>query len=179
MNGFHKLATGGFTLIETMVAISILTFAMAGPLFTASRAIVAAQTARDQLTATYLAQEAIEQVRFMRDTNVLLGDDWMAQGLGNCDDNEVVAGCYIDVWQDADLTVCPEEGCPILKYNSTSRRYQYSNGEDTSFRRTINIEDTPNTFEKVITVRVEWRSGVQAHSVVITDRIFDWASGLI
>ena len=61
----------GFTLIETMVAITILTFAMAGPLFTANRAIVAAQTARDQLTATYLAQEGIEYVRMMRDNSYL------------------------------------------------------------------------------------------------------------
>lgn len=61
----------GFTLIETMVAISILTFAMAGPLFTADRAIVAAQTARDQLSAMYLAQEGIEYVRAMRDNTYL------------------------------------------------------------------------------------------------------------
>jgi len=57
----------GFTLIETMVAVSILSLAVAGPLVTASRAIVAAQTARDQLTASYLAQEGIEYVRALRD----------------------------------------------------------------------------------------------------------------
>lgn len=61
----------GFTLIETMVAISILTLAIAGPMFTASRSIVAAQTARDQLIATYLAQEGIEHVRAMRDNAYL------------------------------------------------------------------------------------------------------------
>ncbi|MEK7101886.1 MAG: prepilin-type N-terminal cleavage/methylation domain-containing protein [Patescibacteria group bacterium] len=61
----------GFTLIETMVAITILTFAIAGPMFTASRSIIAAQTARDQLTAMYLAQEGIEYVRMMRDNAYL------------------------------------------------------------------------------------------------------------
>ena len=61
----------GFTLIETMIAVTILTLAMAGPLFTASRSIVAAQTARDQLTASYLAQEGIEYVRMMRDNQYL------------------------------------------------------------------------------------------------------------
>ena len=38
---------------------------------TASRSIVAAQTARDQLTASYLAQEGIEYVRAMRDNEYL------------------------------------------------------------------------------------------------------------
>ncbi len=61
----------GFTLIETMIAVTILTLAMAGPLFTASRSIIAAQTARDQLTASYLAQEGIEYVRMMRDNQYL------------------------------------------------------------------------------------------------------------
>lgn len=61
----------GFTLIETMIAITILTLAMAGPLYTASRSIVAAQTARDQLTASYLAQEGIEYARMMRDNQYL------------------------------------------------------------------------------------------------------------
>lgn len=57
----------GFTLIETMVAVTILTLAIAGPLYSASRAILAAQIARDQLVASYLAQEGIEYVRVMRD----------------------------------------------------------------------------------------------------------------
>ncbi len=64
-------ARRGFTLIETMIAITILTLAMVGPLYTASRSIVAAQTARDQLTASYLAQEGIEYARMMRDNQYL------------------------------------------------------------------------------------------------------------
>lgn len=62
----------GFTLIETLVAVSILTLSVAGPLFTANRAIVAAENARNQLTASYLAQEGIEYVRMMRDNEFLV-----------------------------------------------------------------------------------------------------------
>ena len=57
----------GFTLVEALVAIAILTLSVAGPLTTASRAIVAAQNTSNQLTATYLAQEGLEEVRAMRD----------------------------------------------------------------------------------------------------------------
>ena len=52
-----------FTLVETLIAISIVTIAISGPMLSASRALIAANIARDQLTASYLAQEGIEYVR--------------------------------------------------------------------------------------------------------------------
>lgn len=61
----------GFTLIEAMIAVTILTLAVSGPLFTAGRAILAANVSRDQLTASYLAQEGVEYVRAMRDDEYL------------------------------------------------------------------------------------------------------------
>ena len=57
----------GFTLVETMVAIAILSMAVAGTLYTADRTMVAAETANSQLTASYLAQEGIESARMERD----------------------------------------------------------------------------------------------------------------
>ncbi|HUY62399.1 MAG TPA: prepilin-type N-terminal cleavage/methylation domain-containing protein [Candidatus Paceibacterota bacterium] len=72
-----KRATGeanarrAFTLVETLVAIAILALAIAGPLYTADRTLVATELAREQLTATYLAQEGIEYVRALRDNAYL------------------------------------------------------------------------------------------------------------
>ena len=54
---YHKPKTAGFTLIEALVAVAILALAVAGPLYAANRALVAAGIARDRLTASYLAQE--------------------------------------------------------------------------------------------------------------------------
>lgn len=165
----------GFTLIETFVAITVLAFAIVGPLTIASRGLNATVLSRDQLTATYLAQEAIEEARFMRDTNVLRGAGWLDGALtAECLNKD----CTVDVWDATPLAEC-DGTCPVLKYDSASRRYQYSTGEDTSFRRIVRVEDTPQVFEKVISVRVEWQSGPRQHSVEVHDRIFDWISGLL
>lgn len=61
----------GFTLVEALVAIAIVSIAIAGPMYSANRAIVAAQMSNSQLVATYLAQEGIEYIRSFRDTAYL------------------------------------------------------------------------------------------------------------
>jgi prepilin-type N-terminal cleavage/methylation domain-containing protein len=78
----------GFTLVEALVAIAIVSIAIAGPMYAANRAIVAAQIANSQFVAAYLAQEGIEYVRSMRD------DAYLYQySQGNPD-------ASIDAWTD-------------------------------------------------------------------------------
>src|SRR3989338_6051719 len=103
----------GFTLLETLVAVTILALAVSGPLYVANRAYVAVQISRDQLTASYLAQEGIEYARSMRDRDFLYEfsrggdsqDAWTAfvdntAGLG--DENATMSkcagtnACYLD-----------------------------------------------------------------------------------
>ncbi len=74
----------GFTLIESLVAISILVGAVVGPLTLISRSIFSVRDAKDKLIAANLAQEGIEIIRGFRDSNVLRGcqnagvSDWRA-----------------------------------------------------------------------------------------------------
>jgi prepilin-type N-terminal cleavage/methylation domain-containing protein len=70
-----KHSQKAFTLIETLVAISILTIALTGPLAVIAQALKSSYFARDQITAYYLAQEAIEYIRNQRDINGLKGID--------------------------------------------------------------------------------------------------------
>ncbi len=57
----------GFTLIETFIAISILMVVIVGPLTLSQRSLSSAKYARDRITAYYLAEDAIEYIRHLRD----------------------------------------------------------------------------------------------------------------
>lgn len=60
-----------FTLIETMVGIMIITTAIIGPLSVAVGAASYAKDTKDKVTAIYLAQEAVDLLRFERDSLVI------------------------------------------------------------------------------------------------------------
>jgi prepilin-type N-terminal cleavage/methylation domain-containing protein len=66
-----KLSTRAFTLIETMVAISLLAIAIVPPMSLTAQSLTSAYYARDQVTAFNLAQEGLESVRAVRDAQVL------------------------------------------------------------------------------------------------------------
>lgn len=110
----------GFTLVETMVAISILMFAILGPLTIASAGLRNSAYARDQITAYYLAQEGVEYVRYIRDNNYIEnergnGNGWLS-GLENCTAGSLGDfGCALDsvAWFDGGeaLIPCQTESC--------------------------------------------------------------------
>ncbi|MBP9757778.1 MAG: prepilin-type N-terminal cleavage/methylation domain-containing protein [Candidatus Pacebacteria bacterium] len=61
----------GFTLIETLVAVSLMVIAIVAPMSLVAQSLATAYYARDQVAAYSLAQEAIEAVRAVRDGNIL------------------------------------------------------------------------------------------------------------
>ena len=66
----------GFTLLEVMAAVFVITVGVIGALSALQRATSATFASSSRLEAIYLAQEGIEIVRNIRDTNWLKGDVW-------------------------------------------------------------------------------------------------------
>ena len=69
----HKLfkkINKGFTLIETLVAISILMIAIAGPLTVANKGQTSALNAKNQSVAINLAQEGIEYINYVKNNRI-------------------------------------------------------------------------------------------------------------
>lgn len=98
----------GFTLVETLIAVVVLIVAVVTPLSIASQAILYSATARDQIVASNLAQEAIDFIRNERDRSALTitavnparFQDFLAKFGGYTGPNTVcfdTNGCAIDV----------------------------------------------------------------------------------
>lgn len=160
----------GFTLVETLVAIVVLTLSITGPLFIAQQSFNSAITARDRTVAAFLAQEAVEYVRSVRDHNYLSpGDVEWLQGLSAC----LGSNCRIDASVGTYPSVASCNGnCPVLQQN-TNGFYGYQGGEATRFTRTISMIQGPS-HEVLVTVEVAWTTKGVTRSVIIRERLFNW-----
>jgi len=67
----NKMSQRGFTLLEAIVSIFIVTVGVGGVFTLVNQTIGGTQAVSSKLTATYLAQEGIEVVRNIRDGNLL------------------------------------------------------------------------------------------------------------
>ncbi len=62
---------GGFTLVETLVALSIFSVSILGLMSVLGAGLADTSYAKQKIAGTYLAQEGVEYLRNMRDTDVL------------------------------------------------------------------------------------------------------------
>lgn len=167
-----KLKKGkGFTLMETLVAISILLIAVVVPLSTIGGSTSYLFLARDQMTAINFAQEGIEVVRQKRDSNML--SKWKG-GTANWSDG-LSAGMYIVDAPTLSLAGVAG-GQPIYQEDATGLFHQFSFAPGagytkTHFMRTVKIEDI-SLFEKKITSTVTWLAGSVPKNIEVKESIF-------
>jgi prepilin-type N-terminal cleavage/methylation domain-containing protein len=65
------MTVSGFTLLEMLFAVIIFSFALVSLITITGKGVAATSSAKEQLTAQYLAEELIEVGRNMRDHNYL------------------------------------------------------------------------------------------------------------
>ena len=157
----------GFSLLETTVAVAILTVSIVGPLTLASSTIKSASQSKNNLISANLAQEGIELMRSVRANNVLGGNDWLS-GMDSC---LLSAGCVIDATNLA-ISACGSS-CPPLKLDPVPSLYSYTDGTDTIFGRKINITIINGNEVKVSAV-VSWQERFGSQQFSVEESMLNW-----
>jgi prepilin-type N-terminal cleavage/methylation domain-containing protein len=178
---YRLRATGspGMTLVETLVAVSILSVAIVAPMALTMQSLSTAFYARDQIVASNLAQEALESVRSVRDGNILriaLNDPDPT-----CNPTSLLCGIPIDAdfvidTRDNQITTC-EGTCPYLQTDPEQTLYGYQSGWiDTQYRRTVHVEFVDVEEDEIrVRVEVERDSGAYAPPVfVLEENMYRW-----
>jgi len=173
INNKNNKKNTGFTLVETLVAISILLISIVGPLTIASNGLSSAGLVKEKIAAFYFAQEGVELVRNQRDVNIINGSDWL-NNLSTCFDTK---GCLIDPRNITPvITMCDVGGCEALKQNIVNELYGYESGVDwiaSPFTRTIKIS-TINGQEIRLSVEMSWVRGGSVKNLTIDEHLFNW-----
>ncbi len=193
----HYSSQKGFTIIETLVAITILMISIVGPLTISHKGLLAAIYAHDQVTASYLAQDAVEYVKTVRDDNIIKKRDWLT-GFSGCvtsDYTQPTAYCTVDtvmgdpstptgitgnIAVDRSTTPpsCTDASCVLTKNYTTNIGYTHTTGANyvpTQFSRYFYIFSPSNAqgYEAKAVVIVKWTNGGVANEVDYEAELFN------
>jgi prepilin-type N-terminal cleavage/methylation domain-containing protein len=164
----------GFTLIETMVAVTLLSISIVAPMTLVTRSLSSAYYARDQITAFNLAQDALEGVRAIRDANVL--NNALGLPVQNLFTGLVVPSDVpftIDTINGNVVAACPTV-CDLMTTNGIFYSYTAGGGwQPTHFRRTVTWT-TVTADEIRISAKVEWYSGTIQRSFTMSSNMYRW-----
>lgn len=170
----------GFTLIETLVAVSILTVAIVAPMTLTQQSLSSAYYARDQIAAYNLAQEGIESVRAIRDGQILAISQSASSGsidlFGTIPVNQDFTIDGLDTDPATAMETCPS-GCPHLQLSPDGSLYGYGAGwVETKFTRVLKASYVTGTTDEIkLSSTVSWETdGGQTRSFTIYENVYRW-----
>lgn len=172
----------GYSLVEVLVAVTILLLAIISPMTIAAKGLQSAYYAREQATALFLAQEGIELIVAMRNDAYIAaiqgGDlagawDWQDSGSAlAANDCFSSSGCNITLEStavsptqgSASITSCGTPGNCVLSFdanNARARYYSQPGTDETKYTRTITLT-RDGTDGVLITSIVSWDATIFA-----------------
>lgn len=174
---------GGFSILETLIAMMVLSLVLLGSFSLVSFSLKSASISKNRITAFFLAVEPIEYIRNWRDNNFINNPGSWLNGIPiSCFTNSTPV-CTVDVtieYNDNDAFVSCVLGvnCPPVKYDP-SDGYNHNSGDDTIFTRTVRLTKFDimdgELDELLIEVDVEWNEKFgQTKTVTLENRIYNW-----
>jgi prepilin-type N-terminal cleavage/methylation domain-containing protein len=175
-----KINSKGFSLLEVMLALGVITIGLMGVSSLVLQNIQAQDINKNYLIASMLAQEGIELVRNIRDTNFLLGNDWKSGKVGLPNTN-IIRGASIGesrnyvIDYNKDITNVSGMNDPIteLFINSVSKVYEHNSaGLPTIYHRLI----TTYNFGEYVEVHsnVQWIEQNRTHNYEAVTDLYNW-----
>lgn len=169
---YEKLKNNrGFSMIELMASIFILSFGIIVIYNVFSNFIVMTNTVSSRLTAVYLAKEGMEIVKNVRDNNFINDENW------DNDINICSSGCQADYKAG---TASETSVNKIKNYNAnqflmmnSDGFYGYDSGIASKFKRKITITSQGSNALKVVT-QVFWNYNGKDISFETTGYLYNW-----
>lgn len=166
----------GFTLVETLVAISILVMVIVGPMTIAQKGIQNAYFANDRVTAVFLAQEAIEGVRELRDEVALEaykgGTVPTANWLPSDDCDGSPKSCAFLKGNTTPFQPCGSTNDHCVLQTDSNGVYSHTSGTPSPFTRTVTIGGAISGGVPV-EVSVAWENKGVPHEVKLQTWIYN------
>ena len=179
MNQFlNKRKSNGFTLLEIIIAIFFVTVGMGGAFTVIQKSFSILSLSGSRLVAANLAQEGIEVVRNIRDTNWLESEQY-DKGLGVPHPDLSLVDYQVQYDDgEADIVVCAVpcayDDMVFLNIDATNGFYNYDAGNATKFKRKITINKITADSMK-ITVDVIWKERAgKEYTYTAHHLLYDW-----
>ncbi len=184
-----KKMSKGFTLVETLVSISILSLSIAATFTAVQNGIFGSTVAKDRTTAFYLAQEGMEYIKNIRDNNALYSianpdapQDWLS-GLAAVAGDPCFPGkvCQVDSpakqvtnCGSASISSSPPLLCPNLRQEDVTGLFGYNSNPGwtlTNFKREIQFQASVTNPGNEVTVymTISWTSHGAPKSFQVTE----------
>ncbi len=163
----------GFSIIEVLIALFIISLGLVGLLSLVQMNIRVNYINKNTVLAAQLAQEGLELMRKMRDSNWINEEDGDSVGW----DLNMAAGTYIVDYNDDLLSpLSPSTGIndnnAILKINSDGF-YEHTNGVNSQFRRVIVIDDKQADSFRITSI-VSYQKEGRSFDYTATDYLYNW-----
>jgi len=178
MKQFNSLTMkNGFTIMEAIVAIFVITTGIVGVLSLVTQTISSATYSKNRLIAAYLAQEGIEIVRNIRDTEWLKTASWGSD----------ICTSFPCEWEADYTTTSFLNDCGSgINYNCHNYSsndflridggfYNYLFGNPTKFTRKITINNGPVSGSSLnIKVEIFWQEKGKPYKFEAQENLYNW-----
>jgi len=161
-----KTTNTGFSIIEVMVAVAIISVGMFGVVSMMTQNIIVQPVNKNNLIASMLAQEGLELVRQVRDSN------WIGSSTVVGFSSGIPATSTIDIGGFKSSGLDFDDSAANL-YIDNNGFYSHSGATSTPFKRLLTVSSTSPEYINIKST-VRWSRNGKIYDYVAETLLYDW-----